>query len=142
MLGVEGLCPHAHAIHASFVQDGAEFRRDRFRVAFNREFAVSGPEKREIEACSERFQQLNPEFRLQQARSAPADEDGFERRAGIRGKAFEFGLQSSQEPNLPVLRIDDAVKVAVMALMEAKWDMDVQTAGIGVRSDGSENVSH
>jgi hypothetical protein len=106
-----------------------EFRGDGFGVALDGELGAAGVgESGEVEGVVEGLEERGPQFRSEKAGGSSADENGGEW-AGVWSEGAEFIPKALGELALAVLRINDAVKIAVMALVEAEGDVDVEGAG-------------
>lgn len=137
--GVEGLGAHADAVDAAADERVGEFLGDGLGVALDGELAAPVGNGTCVEQLVEVFKKAFPEWHDEKARSAAADEDGVDGASGPMTQGLEFGDQAVDERGLAVAVVNDAVEVAVVAFVEAKWDMDVEGCGgvpRGVRERG------
>src|SRR5262249_44560993 len=121
---VEGLGPDADAVHPARSEHPHQLGRHRLRVALHGELTGPASHRRQVVELTERSQEPFPEVHPEQAWSPAADEDGEERQAPAPGRLrAELPDQSSDELLLPVPRVDQAVEVAVVALVKAEWNV-------------------
>ena len=113
-------------IHPSGGENRHQLRSRRLRVALDRELGQPPPAPvRDSKEFVEHPQELAPQLGPQQRRGAAADEDGLQP-TRERGDPAQLNNQGIEVRPLLVARVDKAVEVAVMALVEAERHMDVQ----------------
>lgn len=122
---VEGLSAHADAVDAPRDEKLHEVEGDGFGVGFDGEFSV----RLYLVVLMERVEDSLPQLWAEERWSAAADEDGVEGFACVGGEGAEFGIEAGGEGFLAVAGVDDAVEVAVVALVEAEGDVDVERCG-------------
>ena len=126
MHAIERLCPDADPADSPCAQGVHQFWSDCLRVALDRELAAAGFDARCPGCTVESFEQQGPQLRPKEAGGASSDKDGADVRLHEGSQGFEFAEKSASKSFLPVPSVHDAVKVAVMAFMEAEWHMNVE----------------
>ena len=106
------------------------------RIGLDSEFAGQPQELRHG------VEQFLPEVHSQQRRSAAPDEDGLERMPDPRAGSPHLGDQPVDELRLPVLSVDNAVEVAVMALVKAKRHMQIGAVHTRFPAGATVRVEH
>lgn len=124
VVGPERLRPDAHPVHAAADQHIHQFGRDRLRIALHGELAGS-LHVRAVKQLAQATQHARPQRRPQQAGGAAAGEDRL-KRPGVGRQHGQLKQQPLHERLLLVVGVDKAVKVAVVALVEAERHMDVE----------------
>jgi len=116
-----------------------EFLCGGFGVAFDGELEVRCAREGSVDGV----EQAAPEGQGEEGRRAAADEDGGEPGipVGPWGDGAEFGLERVDECLLLVTGVDEGVKIAVVALVEAEGDVDVEGSGAGVGRKSGKNRS-
>lgn len=131
VFAVERLGADADTVDSACHQRVHEFRRDRFGVALDGELTCFACDRVKIEQVLERGEQFAPKGRSEKAGCAASKENRTETCIGVsmRSQRFEFSDEGIDERRLPILGINEAVKVAVVALVKAERDVDVERPG-------------
>jgi hypothetical protein len=135
---VERLGADAQPVDAAVAEDAHEVGRGGLGVALDGEFGVgmapgplgppgNGPE---VEEAVHLEEEVGPEVRAKEGGRAAADEDRGEV-GGMGGQEAELFDEALDEEGLPVVGVDEAVEVAVVALVEAERDVEIER-GTGV----------
>ena len=121
MIRVETLAADADSIHPAGGEDFDQLVGDRFWVCFDGELAAV----RQGQMQPESLQQSRPEMRCQQGGRSPSDENRLQGRRDPCRSRLNLLNQPTSKRFLPILAVHDAEEIAVVALMEAEWDVDV-----------------
>ena len=135
---VEGLCADREAVDAAGAQDVEQLGGRGFGVALEGDLGVVIDREALGQAC----ELAVPVCGLEEGWGAAADEDGVEG-CWVLGREAREGVEFSEhaigEGGLAVLAINDGVEVAVVALVIAEGDVEVEGAGMGAALERLEH---
>jgi len=121
VVGVEGLGADADAVDAAGDEGVEELGRGGLGVALDGPLGELG----EVEVLVEGVEESAPEVDAEEGGGAASNEDGADGVGGGR-EGGEFTYESVGEGRLSVAGIDDGVEVAVVALVEAEGDVEIE----------------
>ena len=124
--GVERLGADGHAVDTGGDEGVDQFGGDGFGVGFDGELGAGGG----VEVVVERGEEFLPERWSEEGWGAAADEYSARRRVAEGREGAHFIDEAIDEGGVAVGVVDDGIEVAVMALVEAKWDVEIEGIGL------------